>query len=191
MSLPAVCLIALLTVINLRGVRESGRALAVPVYAFLGSLAVLVGVGAYQWLTGSLDQAASASYELSALAGYEALSALAIAVLLLRSFASGTVALTGVQGVSNGVPALRRPKGRTAQSILVLMAAISVTVLMSVILLAGATGIQMAFTPEEQLRVDGAPCPPTSSRTRSSGSCRRPSSGPARWACCWSRSAPG
>jgi len=155
--LAAVALVALLTLANLRGVRESGRALAVPVYAFLGSMALLIVTGAVQWVTGGLRQAESAAYELVPAPGYESLTAVGMGLLLLRAFASGTVALTGVQGVANGVPALRRPRSENAASILLMMAATSITILMSVALLAGATGIKMALDPQQQLRVDGRP----------------------------------
>ena len=153
----AAGLILLLTVINLRGVRESGRALALPVYAFLAAMALLIGTGAYQWLSGTLSRAASARYELMPAPGYESLTAIGLGLLLLRAFASGTVALTGVQGVANGVPALQRPKSRNAASILLLMSTISITILLSVILLTRATGIQMATDPQQQLRYEGAP----------------------------------
>lgn len=152
----AAALVAGLALLNLRGVRESGRALAVPVYAFLAALAVLIGTGAVQWITGSLGRAPSADYELVPEPGYETLTAFGLALLLVRAFASGAVALTGVQGVSNGVPALRRPRGENAASILVMMATISIGVLLSVVLLAQATGITMAIDPQRQLRIDGA-----------------------------------
>ncbi len=153
----ATVLIVALTLINLRGVRESGRALAVPVYAFLVAMAVLIGVGLYQWLTNGLGQAASSQLELVPAEGFEALTALGLGVLLLRSFASGTVALTGVQGVANGVPAFQRPKSQNAATVLLVMASISITILLSVIFLTRETGIQMAIEPQEQLRVEGVP----------------------------------
>ncbi|WP_109473086.1 APC family permease [Ornithinimicrobium cavernae] len=156
----AAGLIALLTLINLRGVRESGRALAVPVYAFLGSLAILILTGAVQLFTGNLDRAASARYELLPAQGYEEATGLFLVFLLLRSFASGSVALTGVQGVANGVPALRRPKSRNAASILAVMAAISITITVSVLWLTRESGIQMAVNPQQQLRLQGEPVGP-------------------------------
>lgn len=155
-SAVAAGLIALLTLLNLRGVRESGRALAVPVYAFLGSIALLIVVGVVQQVTGTLGQAASARYELLPAEGYGELTTLGLIFLLLRSFASGSVALTGVQGVANGVPALRRPKSRNAASILAVMAAISITITVSVLWLTRASGIQIAADPA-QLRLDGQP----------------------------------
>lgn len=151
----AVGLIGLVTLMNLRGVRESGRALAVPVYAFLASMALLIVLGAVQWVTGSLGRADSSYYQLLPASGFEGLTALGLGLLILRAFASGTVALTGVQSVSNGVPALRKPRSENAASILAMMAAISITVLLSVILLVQATGIQIAAEPTEQLRVEG------------------------------------
>ncbi len=153
----ATLLIVALTLINLRGVRESGRALAVPVYAFLAAMAVLIGVGMFQWVTGSLQRAASSELELRPAEGFEALTALGLGVLLLRAFASGTVALTGVQGVANGVPALQRPKSRNAATVLLVMASISITILLSVIWLTRETGIQMAIDPQEQMTFEGTP----------------------------------
>ncbi|MCE0487888.1 APC family permease [Ornithinimicrobium sediminis] len=151
----AGALVGLLTLINLRGVRESGRALAVPVYAFLGSMALMIGVAMVQWATGTLDRAESAAYTMLPAPGYEALTAVGLGILLLRAFASGTVALTGVQGVANGVPALQRPKSANAARILLIMATTSITILLSVILLVRETGIQIAVEPEQQLRVEG------------------------------------
>ncbi|MGI8947754.1 MAG: APC family permease [Ornithinimicrobium sp.] len=156
----AAGLVALLTLLNLRGVRESGRALAVPVYAFLGSLALMIGVGMVQWATGSLARAESARYELLPAPGYDTLTAFGLGVLILRAFASGTVALTGVQGVANGVPAFQRPKSRNAATVLLVMAAISITILLTVISLVRASGIQMAVEPQEQLRFEGEPVGP-------------------------------
>ena len=156
--LAAAGLILLLTLINLRGARESGRALAVPVYAFLGAMGLLVGVGAAQAATGTLGWAPSAEFELVPAPGYETLTAVGLGLLLLRSFASGSVALTGVQGVANGVPALRSPRSRNAATILATMATLSITVLLSVILLARAAGVQVVGDPELQLRTaDGLP----------------------------------
>lgn len=156
----AAGLIGLLTLINLRGVRESGRALAVPVYAFLGALGILVISGAVQLMTGTLGRAASAQYDLLPVEGYEELTGLALVFLCLRAFASGSVALTGVQGVANGVPALQRPKSRNAASVLAIMAALSITITVSVLWLTKETGIQMAVNPQQQLRQAGEPVGP-------------------------------
>ncbi len=156
----AAGLVALLTLLNLRGVRESGRALAVPVYAFLGAMALMIGLGMVQWATDGLARAESARYQLFPAPGYESLTTLGLGVLILRAFASGTVALTGVQGVANGVPALQRPKSRNAATVLLVMAAISITILLSVITLVRASGIQMAVDPQEQLRFEGDPVGP-------------------------------
>ncbi|HKJ13053.1 MAG TPA: APC family permease [Ornithinimicrobium sp.] len=153
----AVALIVGLTLINLRGVRESGRALAVPVYAFLAAMALMIGVGMTQWALGSLSKAASSQLELRPAEGFETLTALGLAVLLLRAFASGTVALTGVQGVANGVPAFQRPKSKNAATVLLVMATLSITILLSVITLTRETGIQMALDPQEQIRSEGRP----------------------------------
>ncbi|MGB6021573.1 MAG: APC family permease [Ornithinimicrobium sp.] len=153
----ATGLIVLLTLINLRGVRESGRALAIPVYAFLAAMATLIAVGLFQWVTGSLGRAASSQLELRPAEGFETLTAVGVGVLLLRSFASGTVALTGVQGVANGVPAFQRPKSQNAATVLLVMASISITILLSVIFLTRETGIQMAIDPQQQMSFEGNP----------------------------------
>lgn len=155
----AVALVVALAAMNLRGVRESGRTLAVPVYVFLLTLAVLILTGAAQWITGTLGRAPSAEYELIPDPAHETLTVFGLTLLLVRAFASGAVALTGVQGVSNGVPVLRRPRGRNAASILVMMATISIGVLLSVVLLAQATGVRLALDPARQLRIDGSPPP--------------------------------
>jgi amino acid transporter len=141
----AVGLIILLTAMNLRGVRESGKAFAVPVYAFMLGI---IGMGAWGFvkaLTGSLGQAPSAGLELVAEPGHDAVG-LAAMFLLLRAFSSGCAALTGVEAISNGVPAFQKPKSANAAATLLLMGVISITMLGSIIALSRMTGVQMADT---------------------------------------------
>src|SRR5262249_36532922 len=93
-----------ITVANLRGVRESGRVFAVPTYAFIGSYVLLVGWGMVVWLRGEVGPG-----EAAVAAATPATQEMTL-FLALRAFASGCVALTGIEAVSNGVPAFRTPE---------------------------------------------------------------------------------
>ena len=135
----AVGLVVLLTAMNLRGVRESGKAFAIPVYVFMVSVIGMGVVGLVRELTGTLPQAESAGLTLAPEQGFESLGGFAMMFLLLRAFSSGCAALTGVEAISNGVPAFKKPKSRNAATTLLLMGVIAVTMLMSM-LDAGASG---------------------------------------------------
>ena len=153
----AVGLIALLTAMNLRGVRESGAAFALPVYLFMFSIVGMGLVGAYRHFFGDLPQAESASLELLPEDGYANLGGIALVFLLLRAFSSGCAALTGVEAISNGVPAFQKPKSRNAATTLLMMGLISITMLMSMVTLARWTGVKFAEDPAIQLLRDGKP----------------------------------
>ena len=156
----AVGLIALLAAMNLRGVRESGKAFAVPVYLFMLSVLGMGVVGLLRDVTGTLPKAESADLTLAPQSGFESLGGFALMFLLLRAFSSGCAALTGVEAISNGVPAFQKPKSRNAATTLLMMGAISITMLMSMLLLARATGVRFAENPRAQLRLpDGRPVP--------------------------------
>jgi amino acid transporter len=126
--------IVLLTAMNLRGVRESGRAFAVPTYAFIVGVMLMVGIGLFRALLGDAPQAESASYGIRA--EHVGLSGLAIALLALRAFASGCTALTGVEAISNGVPAFRKPKALNAARTMTAMGALAITMFAGVTALA-------------------------------------------------------
>ncbi|MEO5610211.1 MAG: APC family permease [Ornithinibacter sp.] len=151
----AVAIIVLLTAMNLRGVRESGTAFAVPTYLFMVSVIGMGLIGFYREVTGTLPQAESAGLELIPLGDHEAVTGLALAFLFLRAFSSGCAALTGVEAISNGVPAFRKPKGHNAATTLLLMGVVSVTMMMSMISLARWTGVKYAEDPHLQLARDG------------------------------------
>ncbi len=136
----AVGFIILLAAANLRGVRESSRAFAVPTYLFIASIAFMVIVGIGRTLAGDAPVAESANYVVQA----ESLSQAAIVLLLLRSFASGCAALTGVEAIANGVPAFRRPKIKNAQQTLVAMGAIAITLFSGLVILALVSGVRYA-----------------------------------------------
>lgn len=156
-ALVAVVIVVLLTAMNLRGVRESGTAFAVPTYLFMLAVLTMAGVGFFREASGTLPLAESAGLELAPESGYETLGAFAMAFLLLRAFSSGCAALTGVEAISNGVPAFRKPKSHNAATTLLLMGGIAVTMLLSIIVLARMTNIHYAEDPASQLLRDGQP----------------------------------
>ena len=153
----AVALVAILTAMNLRGVRESGAAFALPTYLFMVSVLGMAAVGFFRHWTGTLPPAESAGYELVADPQHTALSGLALSFLMLRAFSSGCAALTGVEAISNGVPAFQKPKSKNAATTLLLMGLISVTMLLSMVTLARWTGVKYAEDPAAQLRLNGQP----------------------------------
>jgi amino acid transporter len=153
----AVGLVVILTAMNLRGVRESGKAFAVPVYAFIVGIIGMALVGYFRYFTGSLGQAESAQYALLPEPGQEALTGIAAGFLLLRAFSSGCAALTGVEAISNGVPAFQKPKSRNAATTLLLMGILSITMMLSIIILGRLTGMKIAADPAVQLQRDGVP----------------------------------
>jgi amino acid transporter len=145
----AVLAIALLTAVNLRGIRESGAAFAIPVYAFMLGIVTMIIWGFTRILIlGDPVQAASADLDL--VSEGDAFTGLALVLLILRSFTQGAAALTGVEAISNGVPAFRKPKSRNAASTLLLLGVISVSMFMGLIVLAGLTGAKIAEDPAVQ-----------------------------------------
>ena len=152
----ALALVFLLAAMNLRGVRESGRAFAVPVYAFMAAIIGMGLYGVYREVTGTLGRAPSAGLELVPAEG-QALTGMAATFILLRAFSSGCAALTGVEAISNGVPAFRKPKSANAAATLLLMGTISVCMLSSIIALSNWTGVQMGGEGYGQLVKDGHP----------------------------------
>jgi amino acid transporter len=152
----AVVAVLVLMAANLRGVRESGTAFAIPTYAFIVAILGMVAWGLGRHLFGDLPDVASARFELAAEPGYEeGLVGLAGGFLLLRAFSSGCAALTGVEAISNGVPAFRKPKSRNAATTLLMLGTIAVTMLVSIIVLAKTMGLRYAEDVSEQLRLNG------------------------------------
>ena len=157
----AVLIVAILALVNLRGLRESARAVAVPVYVFMGSIGLLILVGFAQSLAGSLAPAASAEFVLAAEPGFEeGLTGLAGAFLILRAFSSGCAALTGIEAVGNGVPAFRRPRSRNAATTLLALGVIAVVMITSLLTLAQQAGVRYVEDPQRQLvQASGDPLP--------------------------------
>ncbi|MEY3734124.1 MAG: hypothetical protein RL347_1483, partial [Actinomycetota bacterium] len=136
----AVGIIVLITLVNLRGIRESGTAFAIPTYLFLASVGVMVATGVIRIASGADLQAESASWEIIAT---DEVTGLALAFLVARAFSSGTTALTGIEAIANGVPSFRKPKSRNAATTLLLLGVISMTMFASITWLALATGVKV------------------------------------------------
>src|SRR3712207_3878351 len=119
-------LVALLAALNLRGVRESGAFFAIPTYGFMVAIIGMAVWGGIQYLQGTLTPVESADLVLRPQKGYgDEASSVAMVFLLARAFSSGCAALTGVEAISNGVPAFRKPKSRNAATTLLLLGTIA------------------------------------------------------------------
>ena len=141
--LVSVIVVLVLAAMNLRGVRESGTMFAIPTYGFMIGILGMAAYAGIRALSGDLPQVESAKWHITPAPGYEqAISTGALVFLLARAFASGCAALTGVEAISNGVPAFRKPKSKNAATTLLLLGAIAVTMLMSIIVLAHQMGIK-------------------------------------------------
>ncbi|MGH3508898.1 MAG: APC family permease, partial [Nocardioidaceae bacterium] len=139
----ASALVVLLAAMNLRGVRESGTFFAIPTYGFMAGVIGMAVYGALRASSGSLPKVESASYHIVPDPHYSgAISTGALIFLLARAFSSGCAALTGVEAISNGVPAFRKPKSRNAATTLLLLGTIAVTMLLSIIILARQMGLR-------------------------------------------------
>jgi len=123
--------VLLITLANLRGVRESGTLFAFPTYAFIAAIVTMIGVGLFRCVGGcpSAEPIAPAA-ELARVAGPIGL------FVILRAFSSGSTALTGVEAISNGVPAFRRPHAKNAADTLAIMVTIAITMFLGISFLA-------------------------------------------------------
>ena len=124
----AVSVIAFMTIVNLRGVRESGAIFAVPTYFFLGMMFITLAVGFYRWATGTLG----------VVTGVEMLENTAAPLtlfLILRAFSSGSTALTGIEAISNGITAFKEPRSRNAARTLVVMSSLLIVLFLGITVL--------------------------------------------------------
>ncbi|UQU66391.1 APC family permease [Couchioplanes caeruleus] len=137
----AMAAIALLGALNLRGLRESGTAFAIPTYAFIFIVFGMIVTGLVRvFVLGQDLRAPSAGLVIDAEAHH--LTSFAFVFLLLRTFSSGCAALTGVEAISNGVPAFKPPKSKNAATTLLLLGGIAIMMLFGIVLLARATHLQ-------------------------------------------------
>ena len=148
----AVAVVVVLTLANLRGVKESGKAFAVPTYGFVVAVFAMIAVGLVRAVAGHPPVAESAGITVAATT--QNLGNLALIAVLLRSFASGCTALTGVEAVSNGVPNFRPPKSRNAAGTLAIMGVLTVTMFAGITILALVAKVHMSDDPA---RLIGAP----------------------------------
>lgn len=133
--------VVVLTAANLRGVKESGRAFALPTYGFVAVVYAMLAVGFAKVAFGDEVTAESAHYQLRQVADT---GGLLTVFLLLRAFASGCTALTGVEAVSNGVPGFRPPKSRNAAATLAVMGLLATTMFAGITALAVISHVHMA-----------------------------------------------
>jgi amino acid transporter len=131
----SVGFIALVATANLRGVKEAGTLFALPTYGFVITVYILLGVGFVQCLEGC-PRADTADLPLQPEHGLSIF-------LILRAFASGSTALTGVEAISNGVQAFRRPQSRNAASTLTLMATMTIGMFLGITALTRALHVRV------------------------------------------------
>ena len=164
--LMALTFVALLTAVNLRGVREAGFAFAVPTYMFTAGVFVMIATGLFRTLVGDAPVSESASHGIRETHGYGSLGALALIFLALRAFSSGCTALTGVEAIANGVPAFRPPKARNAQKTLVIMGGLAITMFIGVTALALISKVHITDPTTNSCLLKGvADCATTPQRT--------------------------
>ena len=138
--------VLLLTLMNLRGVKESGKAFAAPTYGFLLGIYVMFAVAAYRVLSGEHLLAPTAGLPIHPEHSY---AGLAVLLLAMRAFASGCTALTGVEAISNGVPAFQKPKAKNAADTLAIMGFFSITMFVGITVLALTLHVHVAESPTD------------------------------------------
>ena len=136
----AFALIILITVMNLRGLRDSGFLFAIPAYFFMASIAFVTVWAIVKISQGNVLKAESADWTITE---QGSIAGIALVFLFARAFSSGCSALTGVEAISNGVPAFRKPKSENAAKTLTLLGIISVSLFMAITILALKTGVKV------------------------------------------------
>lgn len=147
----AVFFVLLLGAVNLRGVKESGVAFAVPTYLFLGSVFIMLGSGIVKYITNQSLDAPSANFTVHEFEGMQNVTGVALLLLCLRAFASGCSALTGIEAIANGVPAFRNPKVKNAQLTMVMMGSAAILMFVGTTWLALVSRVHYAEDPVAQL----------------------------------------
>ena len=134
----AFAFIAFVSLMNLRGVKESGTLFAIPTYGFVAAIYLMIATGIVKCI-GGCPQAESADL-VNELAHHGALEAVSF-LLIVRAFAAGTTALTGVEAIADGVPAFRYPQSRNASTTLLIMAGLSTSMFLGISWLADHTNV--------------------------------------------------
>ena len=133
-AVATLVVVGMIVLLNLRGIRESGTAFAIPTYAFLIAIIGMVAYGILRIVSGHEVTATSATYGINP--ELQHLTTFAVLALTLRAFASGCTALTGVEAISNGVPAFEKPKSKNAATTLTVLGGLAVTMFVGVTFLA-------------------------------------------------------
>lgn len=136
----AVLVVAFITAMNLRGVRESGSAFAIPVYGFMLGVYAMIGLAIFRIATGGDIVAESAQWQVRPEGTF---AGAALVFLVARAFSSGTTALTGIEAISNGVPAFRKPKSKNAATTLLMLGTIATTMFGGITWLAVRSGVKV------------------------------------------------
>jgi amino acid transporter len=142
----SVGFVVLLGLMNLRGIRETGKAFAVPTYGFVLGIYLMFAFAVVRLASGADIRAESADLPIHQTGTY---TGLALALLAMRAFASGCTALTGVEAISNGVPSFTKPKSRNAATTLAVMGLFSVTMFAGITVLALVCEVHVAGDPTE------------------------------------------
>ena len=147
----AVGFLILIFGINLRGIRESGVSFAFPTYIFISTVFIMIGSGLYKvFVLGETLVTTSSEYEVHGMHEFlENPTQAAVILLLLRAFASGCSALTGIEAIANGVPAFKEPKIKNANITMVAMGTIAVTMFLGTTWLALTSGVKYLEVPEQ------------------------------------------
>ena len=141
----ALVVVVVLAALNLRGIKESGRAFAVPTYLFVAGVVSMILWGLGRTVLGNPPTAESAQYGVEA--EMSGLGGIAVVFLVLRAFASGCTALTGVEAIANGVPAFRKPKSKNAATTLALMGGLSILMFSGITALALISDVRYTENP--------------------------------------------
>jgi amino acid transporter len=141
----AIAVVVVLAALNLRGIKESGTAFAIPTYLFVLGVVSMILWGLGRTLLGNPPLAESSQYDVRA--EMSGLAGLAVAFLGLRAFASGCTALTGVEAIANGVPAFRKPKSKNAATTLALMGGLSILMFSGITALAMISDVRYTENP--------------------------------------------
>ena len=140
-----VAAIVVLAAVNLRGIKESGSVLAIPTYAFIfGVIAMLVWGAIEIFILGRDVRAETADFDIRAENTH--LAGVAFIFLIARAFSSGSAALTGVEAISNGVPAFQKPKSRNAATTLLMLGTIAIVLLLGIVWLAERVGAKYVLS---------------------------------------------
>ena len=138
----SVGFVLFIMLVNLRGAKESGAFFAPPVYLFIVSILVMVGVGVSKCLLGTCPDAAS--QDLPALARLAAVAKPVSIFVILKAFSSGCAALTGVEAVSNGVRVFKRPQARNAAMTLTIMGSLAIVMFLGIAFLAARAHVTIS-----------------------------------------------